>query len=74
MLGPEDQLLQVEGAVPEAAFRLGPGGFKGGGQLLGPVGPAHPPAAPSGRGLQQDGIAHLLGQSLGLAEVFQGSV
>ena len=74
MPGIDHQLFQIELSVAEAGHRLGPGLLKGPVDVLRAGSLAHPPAAPSGGRLQQDGIAHLLRQSLGLAEVFQGSV
>ena len=63
--GVQHQLFQIHLSVAEAGHRLGLGGLIGAVQLLRPVHLPHPPAPASGGGLQQHGIAHLLGQRPG---------
>ena len=72
--GIDHQLFQIQLPVAKAGHGLRSGLLPGPVDVLGAVRLAHPPAPASGRGFQQNGIAHLAGQRPGLTGIAQRSV
>lgn len=69
-----DQFFQIHFPIAKARFRLGLSLVVGRFQRFCTVSLAHTPASASGRGFEQYGVAHFIGQRARLTNVFQRSV
>ena len=69
-----DQFFQIHFPIAKARFRLGLSLAVGRFQRFRTVSLAHTPASASGRGFEQYGVAHFIGQRARLTNVFQRSV
>ena len=74
VVGVDDDLLEVELAVPEGDLGFGRRGQEVALHVGGAIDHAHPAASAAGRGLQHDRVAHLVGQHQSLGDRAHGAV